>query len=64
MTPELDPQTPEESDGGVTSASAAGPGQREAIGTRGHSLARKSGDLSDLSRYDQQLIDDFLTTLR
>jgi hypothetical protein len=64
MAPELDPQTPEESDGGVTSASAAGRGQGEAFGVRGVRLSPKSGDLSDLSRHDQQMIDNFLTTLR
>ncbi|MCX4098937.1 hypothetical protein [Nocardia sp. alder85J] len=53
MAPELDPQTPEESDGGVTSASAAGRGLIDAIGARGQRRSPKSGDLSDLSRHDQ-----------
>ncbi|WP_019932367.1 hypothetical protein [Nocardia sp. BMG111209] len=64
MAPKLDSQTPEESDGGFTSASAAEQGSLPADRERARQLLLRSGDLADLSRHDQQLIDSFLTTLR
>ncbi|MBP2188464.1 hypothetical protein ACWDYH_05590 [Nocardia goodfellowii] len=59
MTFELDPHSPEDSDGGL-----AAPWDDEQAGPEVNRARVQAGDFSDLNQHDKCVIDEFLATLR
>ncbi|MGF7122739.1 MULTISPECIES: hypothetical protein [unclassified Rhodococcus (in: high G+C Gram-positive bacteria)] len=64
MTYELDPQTPDEFDGEITSTSDSGLEGTAGYHGRSNGIPRRVGDLSDLNEEDKRLYDEFLAALR
>lgn len=64
MTYELDPQTPDEFDGDITSTSDSGPSDTADYHGRSNGTLPRVGDLSDLDEEDKRLYDEFLAALR
>lgn len=64
MTYELDPQTPDEFDGDITSTLDSGLAGTAGYHGRSNGIPPRVGDLSDLTEDDKRLYDEFLATLR
>ena len=64
MTYELDPQTPDEFDGDITSTLDSGLAGTAGYDGRSNGAPPRVGDLSDLNENDKRLYDEFLATLR